>query len=406
MENILSRALSHHLITAEDIAHLLEQVASQKTTIQQSIDAWQPLVREAENEPKKEWVVATISFLNGVAVNERVDDVVSSYAEACDRCRIRNKSTSTSTSKIKRCRVVEKKDSIGCGEGSGRSCLQLLDIMHPPLPSLSSSSLTQSETEQVTIDWEDLLGHGNGYLSLRNKNVAYVDVPGVVECITLAGGLVSQLGLSQNTLGGGGTVSLMKELLHPITPSCFSNICALYLSNNNIEDKGAIAVADLIASRQLPIVKVGLNSNNITDVGACAIAKILKNNYNDIDGIQSASIIEVLGLSHNEITTFGACCVADAVKANTSIQRLFLNYNSKVGEEGGLALAAAARNHPSLLRLGVAFCSLSSGSGKALLNTLATTESMERICVSGNCFDEATEKLMQQMGRFNFSEIK
>lgn len=387
LAGILERAHACKLISREDIALLLEQETIEEASIQQNIDVWHPLVRAAENEPKKEWVVTTVSFLQGVAVNERVDAVVySSYAEACVNCGTRNTATSTSASKMKRCQVVEKKDSIGCGEGHGRSCLQLLEIS-PPNP-------------QSAIDWNEILGHGNGYMPLRNKNLVANDVPGIIECIEMADGKVTQLGLSQNTLKGPGIVNLMTELHQP--RPCFTNLCALYLSNNSIGDEGSISVAELIATRLLPIVKVGLNSNNITDVGAKAIAKILINHDN-----QPLSMIEVLGLSHNQITTAGACCIADAVAKNSSIQRLFLNYNTEVGETGGLALAAAAQHHPSLLRLGVAFCSLSSHSGEALMKTLSTTESMERICVSGNCFDEATETRMEQMSKkFNFAEIK
>jgi Leucine-rich repeat (LRR) protein len=312
-----------------------------------------------------------------------------------------NTSTVTSATKMKKCKVVEKKDSIGRGEGSGRSCLQLLQI---------DTAATET-TETPLLDWDELLGQGNGYLSLRNKNVVALDVPGIIESICLADGLVTQLGLSMNSLKGPGTVSLVAELLRPV--ACFQNIQALYLSNNSIGDAGALVIAELISSRRLPIRTVGLNSNDISDVGAVAIAKTLINSGSE-DGNyicnnasdNQLSIIEVLGLSHNHITSSGASSIAQALSQNTSMRRLFLNYNPLVGEAGGLALAAAARGHPSLLRLGVAFCSLSSESGEALMNVLSSTDSIERICVSGNRFDIATENRMQEMNRFNFAEVK
>lgn len=387
--NILERALAVDLISSEDISILLKQEAH----VQQNIDHWRPLVRAAENEPKKEWVVVTSSFLHGAAVSERVDEhVFGDYAQACDNCRSLNMVTGTSATKMKKCKVVEKKNSIGRGEGSGRSCCQLL--------SLSSAEDGTAIATDVMPDWDTLLGSGNGYLALRNKNLVPSDVPGVIECITLADGLVAQLGLSQNGLEGAGVTSLCSALLLT-SPCCFKNICALYLSNNSIGDEGALVVAELISSRQLPIVKVGLNSNGITDIGATAIAGTLgKSTCNQ------ESILEVLGLSHNLITSAGAVCVARAVSENTSLQRLFLNYNSEVNDEGGQALAAAAKGHPSLLRLGVAFCSLSSLSGRALMTALSSTESLERICVSGNCFGDVTESLMGEMKRFNFAEVK
>jgi hypothetical protein len=83
LENILERALQFDLISREEITHLLAQDAS----IQENIDAWRPLVRDAEKEPTREWVVTTGSFFEGVAVHERIDEVVfTCYADACDCC--------------------------------------------------------------------------------------------------------------------------------------------------------------------------------------------------------------------------------------------------------------------------------------------------------------------------------
>ena len=114
----------------------------------------------------------------------------------------------------------------------------------------------------------------------------------------------------------------------------------------------------------------------------------------------------MIGLSHNSITSRGACSLADALARNSSMERLFLNYNPGIGNFGGCALAEATRNHPTLLRLGVAFCSLSRCSGEELLKTLDCTPHMERICVSGNNFDYVTEVRMKMMPKFNFAEIK
>lgn len=389
LEDILSRALLLGLISKDEMARLLEDEAE---SIQDSIDSWRPLVREAENEPKRDWVVTTTAFLCGKEVNERVDDVVFTvYSDACDWCRLMNATTVTSPTKSKKCRVVELKDSIAFGAGEGRSCFQLLEIT----PADRDSALTAGSS---VIDWDGLLGHGNGYLSLRNKNVVAADVPGIISCVVLAEGLVTQLGLSQNSLKQAGAVALASELLRPV--ACFQHISALFLSNNNIGDEGAIVVADLIVSRLLPLVKLGLNSNDITDVGAIAVAAALE------DGEGRPSIMEVLGLSHNHITSVGAARVAAAVKKNSSLQRLFLNYNPGIGDQGGVALAAAATRHPSLLRLGVASCALRDCSGEALLEAMCATDSLERICVGLNCFGEETEKRMEEISRFNFSEVK
>jgi hypothetical protein len=396
LEDILNRALSLNLIAVEEVSQLL----AQGDTIQDNIDIWRPVVREAENEPTREWVVTAKAFFRNEEVNERVDDMIySSYTEACDRCRSLNATTDTSATKPKKCRVVELKDSVVHGQGEGRSCYQLLELAD--LGSLCTDGTHNEGVEPIedeTIDWDELLGHGNGYLALRNKNIVDIDVPGVIACVSLAGGRVTQLGLSQNSLKGVGASSLMTNLLQPV--NSFKNICALFLSNNSIGDEGALAVASFLNSQELPIAKLGLNSNDITDVGAEAIAYSLQNTDD------RTSIMEVIGLSHNLITSKGAFLIANALTNNSSLQRLFLNYNPLVGDRGGVALANAASGHTSLLRLGVAFCSLESKSGEALIGAMNATDSLERICVSGNCFDDDTVGRMEEIARFNFSEVK
>lgn len=404
LDDLMTRALGFDLVSQENAAHVLEQAES----VQKNIDIWRPLVRTAENEPIKEWVVTTLAFSETQEVNERVDDdVFTSYSEACNKCRALNVTTGTSANKPKKCRVVEKKFSIACGAGKGRNCSQLLGIapsaVKVALPPQPTTKIEQEEgalSGKVEDDmtWRELLGQGNGYLALRNKNIVAADVDGIMECVTLADGCVTQLGLSQNSLRAVGISSLVSELLQPVP--CFKNICALYLSNNSIGDDGALAVATFIDSGQLPIVKLGLNSNDITDIGVEAIASVLD------DSTGRKSILEVVGLSHNLISAKGAALISSAVSNNSSLQRLFLNYNPLIGDTGGVALAEASRGHRSLLRLGVAFCSLESTSGEALMAAMSATHSMERICVSGNNFHQDIENRMHHESRFNFSEVK
>mmetsp|Transcript_17147 Transcript_17147/g.28664 ORF Transcript_17147/g.28664 Transcript_17147/m.28664 type:complete len:419 (+) Transcript_17147:80-1336(+) len=403
LDDILTRAQGLQLVTQENASHVLQQAEK----IQENIDIWRPLVRKAENEPVKEWVVTALAFLATQEVNERIDDeVFTSYSEACDKCRTLNITTGTSANKPKKCRVVEKKDSIACGAGEGRTCFQLLglspsatEVVQPPQPPTKSEQIERNLAgEKEDMRWGELLGEGNGYLALRNKNIVVADVAGIMACVTLAKGRVTQLGLSQNSLRSAGISCLMSELLQPVP--CFKNICALYLSNNSIGDDGALSVASFLRSGQLPIVKLGLNSNGITDVGAEAIASVIE------DSNDRKSILEVVGLSHNYITAKSAVIIASAVSHNSSLQRLFLNYNPLIGDTGGVALAEASQGHSSLLRVGVAFCSLESKSGEALMAAMSSTDSIERICVSGNNFHVDIENRMHLESRFNFSEVK
>jgi hypothetical protein len=360
-------------------------------------------------------VITTDIFLEKSIVHERIDNnVYVGFAEACNVTRELNEAyfnhTITALKSKPRFKVFEIADTVPHGSRRGRTAEELLDIAALPVDHLQKAVELQEVEDSaavITADpWAVYLS--NGYLSLRSKDIAACDVPAILDICSQAEGRVTQLGLSDNRLLGDGTQLLTSGLLN--TSYC-SSICCLFLSDNNIGDDGATAIAHLINSRALPLVKLGLNSNCITDVGVRALADALRSTPTAIvsEGCAAAEAccpLTVLGLSRNEISTEGAVYLADALSTNIALKRLFLNYNPSIGDKGGLAVSRAAQHHPTLERLGVAFCGLESASGLDLISVIDSSHTIERICVSGNKFCASTEIRMKEIPLFNFAAIK
>lgn len=111
-------------------------------------------------------------------------------------------------------------------------------------------------------------------------------------------------------------------------------ITRLNLNGNQIKDKGAIIIADMIP--KVPsLVDINLAGNQIGDKGCIALMKSLHTNRNIVS----------LCLMINEITNQGGLEVAKMISKNSYLQALYL-YLNQIGDEGGLEIArAVAKNN-------------------------------------------------------------
>lgn len=359
-------------------------------------------------------MITTDIYFGGKTFHERIDNMVyACFSEACNISRKLNEDhfghVATALKPKSRYKVYEINETIPVGSRRGRDADELLDISSIPFHYASENSSgddSQAATASATDPWTKYLS--NGYLSLRGKDIVNCDVQAIVDICCRAEGRVTQLGLSDNRLREDGTLTLTIGLLN--THFC-RNICALFLSDNRIGDSGAAVIAGLLASRALPLIKLGLNSNCISDVGVRALADALRpagrvsNGCASHDDVKFCSL-EVLGLSRNDITTDGAVYFAGALSVNVSLKRVFLNYNPYIGDAGGIAISRAAQAHPALERLGLAFCGLESAGGERLIDVAKSSRTIERVCVSGNKFCAETEFRMKEISLFNFASIK
>lgn len=248
------------------------------------ISIWRQRLPEA-NKMSKSWVLAISIQSNGSTILERINDVIyTEYFEATNACRTAKEASQCNGKKIK-CRVVELSQSVPSTSTTGRSAK---DIMH-----MIAGNSVANVSDIRQSDWNTLMEHGNGYLSLRNCGIRNVDIPGLVQLCTDAIGSVTQLGLTDNSLGASGAVALASALL-PYSPPLSVNMkqaatCTLGVCTNDEELSSTISdapfnVADAV--HQIPfntvsshfahhLTAVFLSHNNVRDEGAVAIADVL-----------------------------------------------------------------------------------------------------------------------------------
>ena len=111
----------------------------------------------------------------------------------------------------------------------------------------------------------------------------------------------------------------------------------LYLSNNNISDDGATALARALHHNST-LNTLDLSNNNISDVGATALAQALHHN----------STLKKLSLSNNNISDVGATALAQALHHNSTLEKLTLYSNDGIGEEGTRQLVQALTVNTSI----------------------------------------------------------
>lgn len=140
----------------------------------------------------------------------------------------------------------------------------------------------------------------------------------------------------------------------------------LDLRHNEISDVGATQLENALRSH--PYYSVDLDSNNIGDIGVQALANALNNNVQHLylaknqignkgaealgDMLSSDNKLEQLHLDNNEIGDEGATKLAYGLLHNSSLWEIDLNGN-KIGNKGANELATMLRSNNKLQTLGL-----------------------------------------------------
>lgn len=106
------------------------------------------------------------------------------------------------------------------------------------------------------------------------------------------------------------------------------NIFIIDLSMNHIEDKGAIALADYLASDP-QVIEIDLRSNLIGSKGSAALMKSLGSNCH----LQRIDMSAIDGVNRNKIGIIGAQNLADSIGENQTLTHMNLSYYGFGAEE-------------------------------------------------------------------------
>lgn len=132
---------------------------------------------------------------------------------------------------------------------------------------------------------------------------------------------LTSVNLSDNQIGDQGA-----EALATVLPSMTAFAFDLWLIDNQLGDKGAAALAEALPS-SMGLAGLFLASNEIGDRGAAALAQVLPTGN-----------LCVLNLACNAISSRGAAALAHALPSSTGFSTLVLCFN-QIGDDGAAAFA-------------------------------------------------------------------
>jgi Ran GTPase-activating protein (RanGAP) involved in mRNA processing and transport len=142
----------------------------------------------------------------------------------------------------------------------------------------------------------------------------------------------------------------------------------LGLGANELGDKGAECIAELLVCETGQLKSIGLGGNEIHDHGAEILAMALKKN----------KTLESLGLGGNLIADQGAMEIAEALKYNIKLKKLLLSSNL-LGDSGISAIAEALAINKSLEALLIAENPFGNEGGTNLSSVLCQSDCTLRV---------------------------
>jgi Ran GTPase-activating protein (RanGAP) involved in mRNA processing and transport len=141
------------------------------------------------------------------------------------------------------------------------------------------------------------------------------------------------LNVSNNEVGADGVAVLCSAL------GSNTALTEIDLKQNQVGNSGIAPLANLLASPDCALARVGLQRNSIDCTGAIALASTLRRNRS----------VSALDLRFNEVRDAGACAIASALDGSSggsggggpsTVTELDLGGNH-IGPEGGQAIAKA-----------------------------------------------------------------
>lgn len=122
-----------------------------------------------------------------------------------------------------------------------------------------------------------------------------------------------------------------------------------------------------------PVKRLILSNNGINDEGAIIIGKI----------IESSSSLEEIIISNNRIGELGALVISRSVVKNPFLSRLDISYNS-IGDRGAQSMAWAISNSSSLLSMDISFNEIGKVGGGFLVMALRGSCALQSLISHGN----------------------
>jgi Ran GTPase-activating protein (RanGAP) involved in mRNA processing and transport len=173
-----------------------------------------------------------------------------------------------------------------------------------------------------------------------------------------------------------------------------NTIQELFLGGTGIGSEGCHAVAEMLSNvRTLRVLS--LADNYLGDRECNILSDAIKRNREHLP-------LEALQLSFNRISCVGVESLMNAVWGSTSLQEIRLD-NNCIGDRGAQLIAVVVANVPSLKRLDVGFSSFTAVGMRALMKSIAESDQIVSLSISGNKLDTDGAKAVAYALAYNRS---
>jgi hypothetical protein len=177
-------------------------------------------------------------------------------------------------------------------------------------------------------------------LNLRGTSLTPVDSIAVgyflsSVSVTTSDIKVFKVDLGNCSLGDAGTKSLMQSICRSIDPhSTVNTHLKMQLNRNGIQEEGASHITELLNSTSI-VSDLWLDGNPIGDKGLQTIFDALKQN----------KTLKYFSVSKCGMTDTGVASLAGALHTNDTLEKLHINGNGAITENGLTCLAEAVNRH-------------------------------------------------------------
>ena len=199
---------------------------------------------------------------------------------------------------------------------------------------------------------------------------------------------VKTIDLSENNIGDLGAVALADATKIQKT------VQMITLSENYIGAEGAVALSDAIKINRT-LTKIQLSQNNIGDAGVVALA----------DAIKINTTVQEIHLSKNYIHDEGAVALADAIKINMTVQEIHLSRNY-IHYAGVVALADAIKINRTLTKIHLSENHLGDAGAVALADAIKINRTVQEIHLSSTIISDDGAVALADAIKINFTVTK
>lgn len=210
-----------------------------------------------------------------------------------------------------------------------------------------------TNASQLTVEEQICQCETGWFVKMEKQNLNDQDVTIIVR-EAIINKQCSGLWLGSNNISSVGAITIADALRNNTT------LQYLYLSDNKITDQGAQALSAVLSDSNVILKDLFLGNNNITDEGVACLANMLKTN----------KTLKQLNLSSNKVSDRGVQYLDDALnnQQNNSLEKLYLNSNKLITDNGVPYLAEMLKEKRKLNTLWIQGCSLSEN-GKGIVRS-------------------------------------